>query len=209
MKNKIDVENWPRKEHFEYYTKKLKCSYSSTISLDVTHFKDEVKKRELKYYPTFIWCVAKVVNSMIEFRMCTDEEGNPCYWDYVNPSYTIFHDDDNTFSDLWSYYDEDFNVFYKNIINDINTYKDKKGVKIKPDQPPNFFCLSCSPWTDYTAFSTIGQEPCLFPIISFGKITQAEDKYKMPFTVTIGHASADGYHTGKLMNDLQEFINKF
>ena len=29
----------------------------------------------------------------------------------------------------------------------------------------------------------------------------------MPFSVTISHASADGYHTSRFMNELQEMLD--
>ena len=63
-------------------------------------------------------------------------------FDVMHPNFTIFHKDDHTFSDIWSYYDDDFQTCYQNIINDMETYKDVKGPKGKEGQPPNFFCIS-------------------------------------------------------------------
>ena len=69
------------------------------------------------------------------------------YFDVMHPNFTIFHKDDHTFSDIWSYYDDDFQTCYQNIINDMETYKDVKGPKGKEGQPPNFFCISvCHGW---------------------------------------------------------------
>ncbi len=49
--------------------------------------------------------------------------------DKINPNYTIFHQDDKTFSDCWSEYEEDFEKCFQNITTDMHTYKDKKELK--------------------------------------------------------------------------------
>ena len=206
----IDLEKWERTEHFNYYRNKLKCTYNLTVQLDVTNLIKEVKKNHLKFYPCMIYCISRIVNETKEFKMAVDEKGRPGYYDIIHPNYTIFHEDDKTFSDVWSEYTPDFNQFYKNITLDIEYYKNKKGVKVKKNQPANFFCISCVPWLNYTNFSTslVGiDQITLFPIITFGKFTESDGQFKMPFTVNIAHATADGYHTAKLINDIQEYVN--
>ena len=75
------------------------------------------------------------------------------YWNFVVPAYTLFHEDDKTFSDVWSDYNEDFNTFYSNVVNDLNTYKDVKGIKAKPNQPKNFCSVSSIPWLSFSSFA--------------------------------------------------------
>ena len=206
----IDMERWPRKEHYAYYRDRLKCTYSLTASLDVTSLVNQTKEKNLKFYPVFVYCAARVVNATPEFRMGTDPEGNPGYWDVMHPSYTIFHEDDHTFSDVWTYYNEDFGSFYQAMTGDMKTYGSQKGVKVKDGQPPNFFCISCVPWISYSGYHTscVDASPNLFPILTFGKYEEKNGKTEMPFTVTIGHAAADGYHTAHFIQDVQNMVNE-
>lgn len=206
----IDPDTWERKEHFEYYTNMIKCGYSLTADLDVTDFINLTKEKNLRFYPSFVYCVSSVINCTKEFRMGLSEEGLPGYWDIVHPSYTIFHDNDHTFSDLWTHYTKDFSSFYRQMTKDMEVYGDCKGVKARPEQPPNFFCISCVPWLSYTGYSTMsaGGSPNLFPIITYGKYRKTNNRFQMPFTVTISHAAADGYHTSRFINDVQTFISK-
>ena len=44
--------------------------------------------------------------------MGRDKDGNPGYYDVLHPNYTIFHEDDHTFSDVGTAYTEDFSAFY-------------------------------------------------------------------------------------------------
>lgn len=206
----IDLDTWERREHFQYYTEMIKCGYSLTAELDVTDFLKLIRQKGLKFYPSFVYCVSSVVNSLNEFKMGLSKEGLPGIWDTVHPSFTVFHNDDHTFSDLWTYYSDDFPSFYRAMTDDMKTYGDHKGIKGKPGQPQNFFCISCVPWLSYTGLSTMSADasPNLFPIITYGKYEEAGGRYKIPLTVTISHAAADGYHTSLLINQIQEFITK-
>ncbi len=205
----IDMDKWPRKEHFNYYRTKIVCGYSCTVQLDVTSLLKQVKEKGLRFYPSFVYCVSYIVNSMNEFKMAVDKDGLPGYYDVSHPNMTIFHEDDHTFSDMWTEYYPEFSRFYENTVSNMEKYKNTKGIKVRDNQPPNFFCISCVPWLSYTAYNTSvpGGVPNLFPIITFGKYTKKDGHYEMPFTINISHAAADGYHTSMFINSLQELIN--
>ena len=89
------------------------------------------------------------------------------YYDILHPNYTIFHEDDHTFSDVWTGYTEDFKTFYKNMRDDMETYKDVKAVKAKPGQPQNFYCISMVPWLNFTGYSayTESEPRCCFQLL--------------------------------------------
>ena len=209
MFHKIDFETWERKEHFKYYINLIKTNYNLTAELNISQLMEKVKEKKLKFFPTMLYCIIKAVNQNKEFRMDYDKEGNLGYWDYVVPSYTIFHNDDKTFSDIWSEYDENFEKFYKNIVEDIEKYKDIKGVKTKLGRGDNFCPISCIPWLSFTgcANDTYSEAKMLFPVIAFGKYFKCDEMTMIPISVFVNHAVADGYHTCKLINDIQSIIN--
>ena len=133
--------DWARSSHFQYYTKGfVKSVNSMTVRMDVTHFLAEVKRRNLKFFPAFAALTGQVIASIPEMCTAVDENGTPGYYSYLNPNFTIFHEDDKTFSDVWSEYDADFDTFYRNLVADAEQYHDKKGIKVKEGQPANFFC---------------------------------------------------------------------
>ena len=209
MFHKIDFETWERKEHFKYYINLIKTNYNLTAELNISQLMEKVKEKKLKFFPTMLYCIIKAVNQNKEFRMDYDKEGNLGYWDYVVPSYTIFHNDDKTFSDIWSEYDENFEKFYKNVVEDIKKYKDIKGVKTKLGRGDNFCPISCIPWLSFTgcANDTYSEAKMLFPVIAFGKYFKCDEMTMIPISVFVNHAVADGYHTCKLINDIQSIIN--
>ena len=209
MFHKIDFETWERKEHFKYYINLIKTNYNLTAELNISQLMEKIKEKKLKFFPTILYCIIKAVNQNKEFRMDYDKEGNLGYWEYVVPSYTIFHDDDKTFSDIWSEYDENFEKFYKNVVEDIEKYKDIKGVKTKLGRGDNFCPISCIPWLSFTgcANDTYSETKMLFPVIAFGKYFKRDEMTMIPISVFVNHAVADGYHTCKLINDIQSIVN--
>ncbi len=210
MFTRINQEQWERKEHYEYYTKVLPCSYSVTVQLDVTMLKKRVEQYGDRFYPVFVYCVSRAINGRKEFRMGTDGDGNPGYWDVVHPNFTIFHKDDHTFSDVWTYYTDSFLEFYDGMTKVMETYKDVKGIKARDGQPPNFYCISCVPWMSFTGYQTYvaGDRVALFPIITYGKYEERDGKWQMPMTLTISHAAADGYHSSQLFLEIQQIIDQ-
>lgn len=208
MFHKIDMETWERKEYYHYYINFIKSKYNLNVDMDITKLLKLVKEKKLKLYPVLIYAVMKGINKNKEFRMSYDKEGNLGYWDYCNPSYTIFHDDDKTFSDIWSEYSEDFSIFYSNVTRDMEKYKNIKGIKSKPERPDNFSPVSSIPWLSFTGYSndTYSESNMLFPVTVFGKYYERDRKILLPFSVFAVHAVADGYYTCKLINDIQEII---
>ena len=206
---KIDMKTWPRKEHYLYYTNKLKIEFNMSASVDVTKLLEFCHTYGYKFYPSIIYFVTKVLNEIENFKMFKDENGDLCVWDKIIPNYTIFHDEDKTFSDCWSDFSEDFNEFYSAVIQDMQKYKDKKGIKIKDDQPPNFYCISCVPWVSFTACNSrvINGEPTYFPIVTIGKYIKEPKKITLPVNITVAHAVCDGYHVGLFFERLQDEIN--
>ena len=205
----IDLATWPRREHFHYYRNLLPCGYSVTVRLDVTRFTAMLAEKGLKFYPSFSWCVSHNILSHPAFRMGVDQEGNPGTHDVMHPNYTVFHEDDHTFSDLWSEHDEDFARFYQRFLEDVAAYGNNRGIKARPGQPGNFYCISCVPWLDFTGYSAVvpGGQPNIFPVITYGKATEEAGKVTLPMAINISHAAADGWHTAEFVNDLQALLD--
>lgn len=204
----LNPETWERKEYFDYFYNQIKCKYTLNANIDISNLLENTKRLNLRFFPSFLYAIIRAVNRNKEFRMSFDNEGKLGYWNYVVPSYTIFHEDTKTFSDIWSEYYEDFALFYQGVCQDMETYKHVKAIKSRPGQPANFCSISSLPWLSFTNYSqdTFTESPFLFPLIRFGKYFVEGKKTLIPFAVFVNHAVADGYHTAKLINDIQELV---
>ncbi|MCD8356918.1 MAG: chloramphenicol acetyltransferase [Clostridia bacterium] len=206
----IDMETWPRREHFAYYRNNIKCGYSVTVRADVTALAAFAKKKGLHFYGCFLYAASKTVNSMDCMKMMIPPEGGAGIWQVSNPNFTVFHKDDETFSDLWMEYQPQFSAFYREYGHVMQNYGDHHGIKGRPGQPANFFCISCVPWLDFSGYFTYSSgnaEPALFPILAFGKYTEQGGRLTLPVSLSISHAAADGYHSSQFFEKLQENLN--
>ena len=199
----IDLSTWPRREHFHYYRNQLPCGYSVTVQLDVTRFRAMLERKGLKFYPSFIWCVSHTILSHPAFRMGVDSEGQPGTYDRMHPNYTVFHEDDHTFSDLWTEHNESFPVFYQAFLSDVATYGTRHGMKARAGQPANFYCISCVPWLSYTALTQPTPTPAdSNPRITWGRWHRQEGRTLLPMTLLANHALVDGIHIARFYENL-------
>ena len=208
---KIDMEHWPRREHYAYYTTRLKVGFNMTARVRVDHVLDYCHRHGYRFYPVMICLVTRMLNQLDFFKMFRNAEGELCVWDHILPNYTFFHKDDETFSDCWSEYSPDFDTFYQTIVDDMARYQDQKGIKARPGQPGNFYCISCVPWVDFTGYSTgtSNTDPQFFPAITMGRYTEENGRITMPVNLMIAHAVCDGYHAGLFFNHLQSELDAF
>ena len=206
--HKIDMDNWERREHYYYYRDFIKTRYNLCGEIDITGLLSQIREKRLHFYLVFLYVVIHTVNEIKELRMCLDEDGALGYWDVCHPSYTIFHKDDLTFSDTWTEYSPDFQTFYERASQDMETFQDVKGIKAKPDTPPNFCPISCIPWISFTGFGsdTYAESNMLYPVILFGKYHENEKgQILLPLSIAVNHMVADGYHTCLFFQKIQEF----
>lgn len=203
----IDPDTWERQPYFDYYYHSIRCKYNLNATIDISPLLPRIREKGLKFFPVFLYVILRSVNENKQFRMGFDADGQLGYWEYVVPSYTIFHKDDQTFSDIWSEYKESFEDFYHVVCTDMQTYKDTKGIQGRPGRPDNFCPVSCVPWLSFTGFSqdTYCESSMLFPLIRFGKYFVQDGKTLLPLAVFVHHAVADGYHTCKLINEIQAY----
>ncbi|WMJ23400.1 type A chloramphenicol O-acetyltransferase [Paludicola sp. MB14-C6] len=204
--NYIDIENWKRKEYFNHYLNTVRCTYSMTANIDITNLLALSKKSKKKLYPVMIYMITTVVNKHEEFRCSFDTNKKLGCWNKMNPSYTIFHKEDESFSSIWSEYNNDLSVFYGNAMNDIQQYSNAVGFLPKPNEPSNTFPISCIPWTSFTGFqlNIYNEGDYLLPIFTIGRYFEQDGKWLLPISIQVHHAVCDGYHVSRFINELNE-----
>lgn len=204
---KIDLDMWERGEIFRQYIDHMRIVMSLTVEIDVTRLVEFIKEHNLKFYPTMIWVAAKAVNAHNEFKYSWSDSGDLIRWDYLSPSYADFHKEDERFTKLVTEYSSDLFEFHARFLADKEAYKDCRG--FVANQPPNFFDVSCLPWVRYRHFDVhvFDEGKFLAPVITWGKYEMEQGRYRMPVTMNIHHAVADGFHLSRFFAEVQELID--
>ena len=203
----VDLNTWSRGKLFQFYIDKMRIVMSLTVDLDVTALAAYGKKRRLKFYPSMIWAVSKVVNSHDEFKYGWDEAGNLVRWDVISPSYAGFHGEDENFTKLVTPYSEDLFEFHARFLRDRERYREVRA--IAEHQPPNHFDVSCLPWVRYRHFDVhvFDEGKFLAPVITWGRYEMDGGRLVMPLTMNIHHAVADGFHLSRFFREVQELVD--
>lgn len=200
----IDLEHWPRREHFEAYFRNTPCTWSMTVQLDVT----KLVRSGAKMYPALLYACGRVANRHEEFRMSLDAEGRPGVWDELHTSYTVFHKDTETFSCLWTPYVEDPAKYYAAYQRDIERWGRVEGFEPQPDMPKNIYYASMLPWESFEGFNLNLQKgwEFLLPTFTFGRYTEHDGRFTLPFAIQVHHAACDGFHACRFIAELRQTL---
>lgn len=203
----IDINTWNRGKLFKFYIDNMRIVMSLTVDIDVTRLVRFDKKHGIKFYPSMIWAVSKIVNAHDEFKYGWDNLGNLIKWDFISPSYADFHKEDECFTKLTTQFSEDIFEFHRRFLDDRERYRHIRA--FAENQPPNFFDVSCLPWVRYRHFDVhvFDEGKFLAPVITWGKYEINNGRMIMPLTINIHHAVADGFHLSRFFIEVQELID--
>ena len=208
----LDLQTWKRGQMFYYFSKIAPTGYSLTVKLDITNMKAALDEAKLKFFPAYLWLVTKNLNLQEEFRIA-EKDGQIGYYDHLMPLYASFHKDDQTFSLMWTEYEDDFRTFYDAYIRNQERYGEGRGVLAQSDllPPPNAYTVSCVPWISFQHFAVHSYEnkPYFFPSVEAGKFVMENDRLMMPLSITCHHATTDGYHVSRFLEQLQAEADEF
>lgn len=207
--NMINRKNWNRKEYFEHYLQQ-QTTFSMSNEINITMLMNNLKKKNYKLYPAFIFMITKIVNFHREFRTCFNSKGELGYWSEVLPCYTIFHKDTCTFSGIWSENLTSFSEFHSRYEEDVKKYNGTGTLFPKTPVPENNIPISMIPWSNFTSFNLNinNSGDFLLPIITLGKYSQKKNELFLPVSLQVHHAVCDGYHASIFMNDLQKLCDE-
>lgn len=206
--NKIDLNNWERKEIFNHFLNQ-QTSFSITKNIDITSLYKVTKEKGYKFYPVFIFLVTHVANSNKHFRMNFNPEGEFGYWDKVVPMYTIFDKKSELFSAIDTNTDEGFKKFYDNYVSDTELYNGTGEMFPKRPVPENVINISMIPWTSFTGFNlNLNNNSNYFlPIVTAGGFINENSNIYLPLSLQVHHSVCDGYHAALFMDRFQTLVD--
>ena len=208
----IDKENYYRKGVFRHFSEDCKCSVSMTSRIDVTSLAEHSKETGTKFYINFLYLLSKVLNSRDDYKMgyLWQTDTLICY-DVIHPTHYVFHEDTETCTPVYSVYDENYEVFYKNATGDIEKAKGTREYGLDAENHPNWFDASYISWLSYDSLNIELPDGYLYfsPIINWGKYREENGRLLMPLTVRLNHAIADGYLVANVFKLLEKEIAEF
>lgn len=206
MRN-IDMQTWPRREHFKFYSAFDHPHFNMCANVDLTAFYPVVKQRGISFTVAIVYCLTRVANAIPEFRYRI-HSGKAVEHDIVHPSITVL-----TQEDLFSFctfdYLEDFSSFAASAKERIAYVKEHLTLADSPGEDDLLF-MTAIPWVSFTSFMhPLHLDPAdSIPRFAWGKLFEEEERLKMPLSVQGHHALMDGYHMGRFYSALQDYLDQ-
>ena len=209
MKTLLDIENWPRKEHFHFFKQFEEPFFGATVQIDCTKAYATAKVLKASFFSYYLHNTLIAVNAIESFRYRISDN-NIYVCDQVNASATIGRED-GTFGFSLIEYNSDFSVFATNTSNEIERIQTTTGLFTRSFDDDNVIHFSAIPWLDFTSLSHARSYtfPDSCPKISFGKMKIADNgKKTMAMSVHVHHGLMDGFHVGQFVDCFQELMNQ-
>lgn len=209
MKTLLNLDNWPRKEHFHFFRKMEEPFWGVTVDVDCSIAYDRAKSLEISFFLYYLHKTLVAVNETEAFRYRI--EGDKLFsYSRIDGSATISRDDGSFGFSLIEFV-VDFELFCQKALAEIERVKNTPGLFTRKFEDDNLIHFSALPWIDFTSLSHARSyslaDSC--PKISFGKMTLHDDGSRtMPMSVHAHHGLVDGMHMGQFIDCFQENMNR-
>lgn len=203
----LDIENWNRREHFEFFRRMEEPFFGITATVDCTIAYAKAQEAGVSFFVYYLHKTMIAVHTVPCFRYRIAEDAIRVY-DRIDPSATIMRAD-HTFGFSLIVFDPDLTVFNAKAKAEMARIQETPGLFTR-DFEANLVHFSALPWIDFTALSHARGFgfPDSCPKLSYGKMTDLNGVKTMPLSVHVHHGLVDGYDVGVFLEILQTELNR-
>lgn len=203
----VDMENFPRRKHFEYFCSMQYPYVGITNDVDVTDLVQFCKENCYSFYLTFLHLVALAADDIQEFRQRIHNKGIVEYTQCPTSHIELLDNGTYCYCTLHHHLPLESYIEYAE-----NTRKlcREKGSIEEDDEVDSMYFISSLPWLHYTSLiqPVAGGEESN-PRITWGKFKKDYNgKEQLPVTVLAHHGLVDGIHIAQFYQNLEKYIRK-
>lgn len=198
----IDMEHYPRKAHFAYFTGLAYPYVGLTANVDITQFWEKRKAQRWPFFLSVCYCVSQAANGIPEFRQRI-LDGKIIEFSRCQTSHTVALDDGT-----YGYCTLDSGMPFLDFLpyaRQAQAEAKRKGSIQEEEDVLNKFFISTLPWVSYTAL--VQPVPCPAdsnPRITWGKTFPQGGQILLPVSVLCHHGLVDGVHIGAFYRRLSQ-----
>ncbi|KPL78076.1 chloramphenicol acetyltransferase [Ornatilinea apprima] len=200
----IDIDTWPRREHFNLYNSFEFPHFTLCANVDLTNLLSFVREKRVSLNVAIIYLVTRAANQIPEFRYRI-RSGSVIEHEVVHPSTTILGKDD-VFSFCTLNYTTDFSQFLSRALEKIACVQKRPRLLEEDQQRDDLLFMTAIPWVSFTSIMhpmRLLPEDSV-PRFAWGKYFEEGSKIKMPLSVQGHHALMDGLHAGRFYEEVQQ-----
>jgi chloramphenicol O-acetyltransferase type A len=204
MKHLIDLETWPRREHFTFFSAFEEPFFGLVANVDCTAAQAEAKRLGVSFFLYYLYHALEAANEIEEFRYRIEDGRVVCY-DRIHASATLGRPD-HTFA--FSFIEQHHSLagFIAAAEAEIAAVQASTGLRLSDlTARPDVVHCSALPWVRFTGLTHARSfgHPDSCPKISFGQVFTEGNTLQMPVSVNLHHGLGDGYHVGLFLAAFQ------
>ena len=205
----IDINTWKRKEHYNFFSQFDEPFFGIVSEVDCTNAFRFTEDEGLSFFAYYLHKSLVAANNIDEFKYRIKDE-KVVLFDKIDASPTIGRED-GTFAFSFIKFSNDFNVFYKSLLKEMNKVKNSNGLRATNDSEIlDVIHFSSIPWVKFTGLTHARNykfvDSC--PKITFGKTYYNNNKLLMPVSVNAHHGLVDGKHIGDYFELFQKLLDE-
>ncbi|MBU0474757.1 MAG: chloramphenicol acetyltransferase [Bacteroidetes bacterium] len=205
----MDINNWKRKEHYEFFSKYDEPFWGVVSEIDCTEAYEKSKENVFSFFLYYLHKSILALNEIEEFKYRI-RDGKIIVFDKINVATTIGRPDE-TFGYSFIEYEKDFNKFLILANNEILRINNSTGLSLTENSKRlDVIHYSSLPWTKFTGLSHARDFKNLdsIPKVVFGKFMIVNGRKIMNVSLNAHHGLADGIHAAKFFELFQKLMNE-
>src|SRR6056297_1907920 len=206
---RIDLENYHRKEHFEFFSKFDDPFFGLVTEIECTNLLRKCKSNNQSFFANYLHKVLLAANLTEAFHLRKAKNQIENY-DTIHVSPTLARED-GSFAFGFIHFHNDFAHFEKELNKEIEAVQATTGLRInKETTRKDVIHFSAIPWTKFTGIShakNLNTDDSV-PKISFGKYFERSGKIFMNISVDAHHGLADARDVADFLGYLQKRLDE-
>ena len=201
---RLDPEQWPRREVYRFFSGMQNPFYMVTFQLDVTELRAYTKQNGLSFYYALVWLCTEACNEVEAFRL-TLRGGEVWRLDRRDPSFTDLPAGSEVFHIVTLPAGDDLADFCR-----AAARKSRAQTAFIDHGAENdaLIYFSCLPWVELTALTNErNTDPDdAVPRIAWGRYAERDGRLMLGLSLEVNHRLIDGVHIGQFAQALERRI---
>ena len=198
----INMEEYPRRDHFRYFCTLQNPFVSLTVPVDVTGLVAACKATDVSFYLAVIHAVANAANAVPQFRQRVRGDGIVQYEGCITSHIELLEDDTYCYCNLQ--HALPLAEYFTQAESARAAARSHASIEEDAADAESMFFVSCLPWLHYTCLSEpTGSDSN--PRFSWGRYeADHQGRLMMPLSVTAHHGLMDGIHIARFYQQLEK-----
>ncbi len=193
-----EVDDYYRRQHFDFYRDYRSPFWSVTFELEITALKNHLAERGWPVYLNLCYYFTRAMQELEDFRYRL-LDGRIVLYDVVHPGLTV-PAPGGLFSFQYHQYDPDPERFNRRAAR----VAPADGVSLTESEHRNYVFFTALPGVPFTSFTHASDDPHeTEPRVAFGRFRRDGGHLLVPVGLQVSHLFVDGAMVGALVEEAQ------